>query len=75
MSLGRNQLSVMEVYLVNTTYRKLTVIIFHTIREELLRHCECTSREVRVICHPFPHLNPSRRVTIASQDREDVILE
>ena len=53
----------------------LTIVILYSIRVQLLRHTDSTSREVRIVGHSLPQLRGTLRwVKVASQKGEDVIL-
>jgi hypothetical protein len=51
-----------------------TIIVFDDAIEEQARHSNSTSREVWIVVHPFTYFDASRRINIASKEREQVVL-
>ena len=52
----------------------LTILIFHGVQEELLRHPNDSTGEVGIVGHPLADLNPLRWVEVAGQDGEHIIV-
>lgn len=51
-----------------------TVIVFDEAIEEYTCHGDGVTREVRVVVHAVTNFESSRRVSVTSQQREDVVL-
>jgi len=51
-----------------------TIIVFDKVIEEQTRHRNSTAGEVWVVVHPFTYFDASRRINIASKEREQVVL-
>ena len=51
-----------------------TIIVFDQTIEKNASHGNGTTREIRVVVHSLTNFNTSRRIDVASEKREDVIL-